>query len=118
MKKEGTDMKVTMFASIEIASYEISMKIYALSQKSMKEITYVRHRIELGKDAYRLEKISNERIDELCEVLQDFKRIMKEYGATEYRACATAVIRELESSSLLLDRIYVKTGIQLELLSN
>ena len=111
-------MKVTMFAAIEIASYEISMKIYALSQKSMKEITYVRHRIELGKDAYRLGKISNERIDELCEVLQDFKRIMKDYGATEYRACATAVIRELESSSMLLDRIFVKTGIQIEILSN
>ena len=111
-------MKVTMFASIEIASYEISMKIYALSQKSMKEITYVRHRMELGKDAYRLGKISNERMEELCEVLIDFKRIMKEYGVTEYRACATAVIRELESSFLILDRIFVKTGITVEILSN
>jgi exopolyphosphatase/guanosine-5'-triphosphate,3'-diphosphate pyrophosphatase len=111
-------MKVTIFAAIEIASYEVGMKIYALSQKSMKEITYVRHRIELGKDAYRFGKISNERMDELCEVLTDFKRIMKEYGATEYRACATAVIRELDSSSLILDRIFVKTGINVEVLSN
>ena len=47
-------MKVTMFAAIEIASYEVSMKIYELSPKTMKEITCVRHRIELGKDAYRL----------------------------------------------------------------
>lgn len=111
-------MKVTMFAAIEIASYEVSMKIYALSPKTMKEITYVRHRIELGKDAYRLGKISNERMEELCSVLSDFQRIMKEYGAEQYRACATAVIRELESSSLILDRIYVKTGIQIEVLSN
>ena len=111
-------MKVTTFAAIEIASYEVSMKIYALSPKTMKEITYVRHRMELGKDAYRLGKISNERVEELCEVLQDFKRIMKEYGAVEYRACATAVIRELESSSLILDRIFVKTGLNIEILSN
>lgn len=111
-------MKVTIFAAIEIASYEVSMKIYALSQKSMKEITYVRHRMELGKDAYHLGKIGNERIEELCGVLVDFKRIMKEYGATEYRACTTAVIRDLESSSLILDRIFVKTGIQVEVLSN
>ncbi len=111
-------MKVTIFAAIEIASYEVSMKIYALSQKSMKEINYVRHRIELGKDTYRLGKISNEHIEELCNVLQDFKRMMKEYGVTEYRACATSVIRELESSSLILDRIYVKTGINVEVLSN
>ena len=111
-------MKVTTFAAIEIASYEVSMKIYALSPKTMKEITYVRHRMELGKDAYRLGKISNERVEELCAVLQDFKRIMKEYGAVEYRACATAVIRELESSSLILDRIFVKTGLNIEILSN
>lgn len=111
-------MKVTIFAAIEIGSYEVSMKIYALSQKAMKEITHVRHRIELGKDAYRLGKISNERIEELCSVLLDFLRIMKEYGATEYRACATSVIRDLESSYLILDRIFVKTGISLEILSN
>ena len=111
-------MKVTIFAAIEIASYEVSMKIYSLSPKNMKESTYVRHRMELGKDAYRLGRISNERVEELCNVLLDFKRIMKEYGATEYRACATAVIRELSSSSLLLDRIFVKTGLNIEILSN
>lgn len=111
-------MKLTIFAAIEIASYEVSMKIYSLSPKSMKEITYVRHRIELGKDAYRLGKISNEKIDELCSVLQDFKRIMKEYGVMEFRACATSVIRELETGSLVLDRIFVKTGINVEVLSN
>lgn len=111
-------MKVTIFAAIEIASYEVSMKIYELSQKTMKEITYVRHRIELGKDAYRLGKISNDRIEELCAVLLDFKQMMKEYGVSEYRACATSVIRELESRSLVLDRIFVKTGVDVEVLSN
>lgn len=58
-------MKVTVFAAIEIASYEVSMKIYELSQKTMREITCVRHRIELGKDAYRLGKISNERLEDI-----------------------------------------------------
>lgn len=111
-------MKVTIFAAIEIASYEVSMKIYQLSQKMMKEITYVRHRIELGKDSYRRGKISGERIEELCGVLLDFRQIMREYGVSDYRACATSVIRELESCSLVLDRVFVKTGIEVEVLSN
>lgn len=111
-------MKVTTFAAIEIASYEVSMKIYALSSKTMKEINYVRHRMELGKEAYRMGKISNDRIEELCSVLLDFQRMMKEYGVTEYRACATSVIRELENRSLIIDRIFVKTGINIETLSN
>ena len=101
-------MKVTTFAAIEIASYEVSMKIYALSPKTMQEINYVRHRMELG----------NERVDVRCQGLLEYKRMMKEYGVTEYRACATAVIRELETSSLILDRIFVKTGIEIEILSN
>lgn len=111
-------MKITMFAAIEITSYEIGMKIYELSQKEMKEITYVRHRMELGKDVYRLGRLSNERVEELCRGLNGFLRIMNEYGVTQYRACATAVFLELESSALLLDRIYVKTGILVEVLSN
>lgn len=111
-------MKITMFAAIEIVSYEVSMKIYELSQKTMKELMYVRRRIELGRDSYLMGKISGERIDELCMILLDFKQMMKEYGVSEYRACTTSVIRELESCSLLLDRVYVKTGIPVEVLSN
>lgn len=111
-------MRVTLFAAIEIASYEVSMKVFELSQKNMREINYVRHRTELGREAYRHGKISSERIDELCEVLRDFKKIMAEFGVSEYRACATSVIRELANCSLVLNRIFVKTGLEVELLSN
>ncbi len=112
-------MKMTIFAAIEITSYEVGMKIFELSSKNgIREITYVRHNLDLGRDAYLYGNIGNERIAQLCKVLLDYKQIMQEYGVTAYRACATFAIREAERKVLILDRIFVKTGIVVETLSN
>lgn len=43
---------------------------------------------------------------------------MKDYGVQEYRACATSAIRETHNTLILLDRIYLKTGIHIEVLAN
>ena len=52
-------MAVMTFAAIDIGSYEVSMKILELSSKyGMKEIDYIRHGLELGKDAYNQKEIS------------------------------------------------------------
>ena len=112
-------MACTMFAAIDVGSYEVNLKIYELSaRKGIRAVNHVRHRMELGKDAYATGRIGTELVDELCRVLQDFQRIMKEFGVEEYRACATSAIRETRNNLVLLDRIYLKTGVRLEVLSN
>ena len=46
-------MAVNMFASIYIGSYEVSLKVFEISQrKKIKEIDCIRARINLGKDVY------------------------------------------------------------------
>lgn len=112
-------MACTMFAAIDVGSYEVNLKIYELSaRRGIRVVNHVRHRMELGKDAYATGRIGAELVDELCGVLNDFQRIMKEFGVEEYRACATSAIRETKNNIVLLDRIYLKTGIRLEVLSN
>ncbi len=113
------NMQIITFASIEISSYEVGMKILELSTKyGMKEIDYIRHSLDLGKDAYGQGEIGNEMLEELCEVLEDFTRIMKEYQVDDYRACATSAIRETKNCLLILDKIRVRTGLEVEVLSN
>ena len=105
------------FAAIDIGSYEIGMKIFELSKHlGMRELTYVRHGIELGKDAYADGKIGNQQLEELCEILQDFTKIMKEFQVSDYRACATSAIRETKNGLLVLDKIRVRTGLTVEIL--
>lgn len=112
-------MKITTFASIDIGSYEVGMKIFELSSKlGMKQIDFIRHRIELGKDAYVLGKIGCDLTDQLCEVLFDFTKIMKSYQVDAYRACATSGIREAKNKIMLLDQIKLRTGLVVEVLSN
>ena len=112
-------MACTMFAAIDVGSYEVRLKIYELSpRKGIRVINHVSHRMELGKDTYATGSIGTEMVDELCSVFLDFQRMMKEFGVEEYRACATSAVRESKNNIILLDRIYQKTGIRLEVLSN
>lgn len=112
-------MTVTMFAAIEIGSFALEMKIYEIHPKgNIKQIDRIFHVIELGRESYNNKKISFEVVDELCEVLSDFKRIMKEYDVKEYRACATSAVREAVNCQNIIDRIMIRTGINVETLSN
>ncbi len=107
------------FAAIDVGSYELSMKILEISkQNGIKEIDYIRHRIDLGTDSFATGKISYERVDELCRVLREYKKIMDGYKAQDYKAYGTSAIREIENTVIVLDQIEQRTGIKIEVLSN
>ena len=73
-------MAVKTFASIDIGSYELELKIFEISPKSgIREIDDIRHRLDLGKDTFRIGHISAELLDELCDVLRDFMKIISGY---------------------------------------
>lgn len=109
---------IKTFAAIDVGSYGIGMKIFEISKKGMKEIDYVRHRIELGSDIYQWGKLSFEKMDELCDVLGRFTEIMKTYRTDSYRAYGTSAIREAENTLIIQEQMKIKTGLLLEVLSN
>lgn len=112
-------MAITLFAAVSVGSYELEMKIFEISAKyGIKEIDRVSHIIELGRETYNNRKISFELADELCDVLYDFNKIMKSYKIKAYRACATSAIREAVNSQNIIDRIKVRTGFDVDILSN
>jgi len=110
-------MKV--FAAIDVGSYELAMKIYEVSAKgSLKEIDHIRKRIELGTDTYNTGKISSERVDELCNTLVEFKQIMKGYKVDDVKVYGTSAIRETKNTLIVLEQIKLRTGLEVEVLSN
>ena len=111
-------MAITTFAAIDVGSYEVEMVIYEISQRSIKPIDHVRKFIALGRDTYNDQAISFGLVDELCELLYDFVQIMKTYDVKNYRACATSSFREAKNVSNIIDRIKVRTGLKVEVLSN
>ena len=112
-------MTVTTFAAIDIGSYEVSMKIFEMSRRiGFREINDVRYQLELGRGTYAVGRLEMETVDELCEILNDFKRMMADFGVESWRACATSSLRELKNPTIILEQIYQRTGIRVEILSN
>ena len=112
-------MAVTTFAAIDISSYEISMKIFEFSRKGgFRTVDDIRYRLNLGVGVYSGGTMEVDKVDTICEVLGDFKRIMAEYGVKEYRACTTSVFREMKNPIIIIEQIYRRTGIHVEVLSN
>lgn len=112
-------MAVTTFASIDVGSNEVSLKIFELGKKNqIHELTHVRHIMELGSDTYVNGYISNHLIDELCDVLNGFRNIMKDFNVSDYKAYSTSSIREANNRHSLLDRVRIRTGIDVHMLSN
>ena len=44
--------------------------------------------------------------------------MMAEFGTTEYRACATSAFRELRNPIIVIEQIFQRTGLRVEILSN
>ena len=112
-------MKICTFAATYIGSSEVSLKIYEISPKrGIKEIDYIRSRIDLGKDAYTTGKIGYELVEALCNTLADYKKIMDTYKVDAYEVYAASVLRDTQNMLFILDQIRIRTGLQVRILSN
>lgn len=110
-------MKV--FAAIYIGSYEISLKIFELSAKrGIREIDYIRHRMELGKDIYTCGSVGYERTEELCNTLEEYSAVMKSYKTDDYQACVGPMFKDAKNGLFVLEQIYLRTGLDVQVLSN
>ena len=112
-------MAIKLFAAIDVGSFELELGIYEVSAKyGIRLVDHVRHVIALGRDTYNDGKISYELVDEMCRVLKEFADIMKSYRVEDYRAYATSAMREAKNNQIVLDQIRVRTGIEVQIISN
>ena len=107
------------FAAIDVGSYELSMKIFEISkQNGLREIDCIRHRLDLGTDTYTTGKAGYGKINELCRILREYKKIMEGYHVDDYKAYGTSAFREMKNTLVILDQIAQRTGIKIDVLSN
>jgi exopolyphosphatase/guanosine-5'-triphosphate,3'-diphosphate pyrophosphatase len=112
-------MAVKTFAAIDVGSTDVSMKIYEItSKRGYRQLDYVSNIIELGSDTYAGGYVSHESIERLCDILNRFSKKMREYGVLDYKAYATSAIREAKNKMMVLDLIKLRTGIEVNILSN
>ena len=107
------------FGAIYIGSYEVRLKIFELaSKKKIRAIDEIRSRVNLGNDAFTQGAIGYEIVDELCDVLKEFKSIMQSYQVNDYYVYASSVFRDIANGLFLMNQIYLRTGLEVKLISN
>lgn len=112
-------MAVATFASIYIGSFEVTLKIFEFSsRKTIKPVDEVSVRLELGKDSYVNGNLGYEMVDELCDVLSQFRLIMDGYRVKKYEAYASTVLRDISNDLFVLDQIKLRTGFDINVISN
>ncbi len=112
-------MNITTFGAIYIGSYEVSLKIMEISAKrGIREIDHIRSRIGIGKNIYKHKRVETEIMEELCEIFSEYEEIMKSYKVDACRAYAGAFLKEAENVLFILEQIQIRTGLQVQILSN
>ena len=70
----------------------------------------------LGKDTFTHGRLGGATIEATLKALEGFRRIMDTYGVVRYRAVATSAVREASNRDTFLDRIRLRTGIDVEVI--
>ncbi len=70
----------------------------------------------LGKDAFTGGRLGAGTIEATLRALDGFRQIMDSYGVVRYRAVATSAVREAINRDTFLDRVRLRTGLNVEVI--
>ncbi len=107
----------TTFAAIHLGSEKISMQICEYRNANRyKIIERCERSVRIGEETFKNKVIPFAKVNEICDILLGFKILMKEYGVEEYSLQATTAVREAANQLFLLDQIYCRTGLKVEVI--
>jgi exopolyphosphatase/guanosine-5'-triphosphate,3'-diphosphate pyrophosphatase len=70
----------------------------------------------LGNDTFTHGRLGGPTVEATLKALEGFRRIMDTYGVVRYRAVATSAVREATNRETFLDRVRLRTGIDVEII--
>jgi exopolyphosphatase/pppGpp-phosphohydrolase len=73
--------------------------------------------IRLGEDVFSTGNISEEKIASVIEAFREFKTLADEIGATQWCVYATSATRDARNQQEFIQKVFVATGLRIEVLS-
>ncbi|MGE4488340.1 MAG: HD domain-containing protein [Kiritimatiellales bacterium] len=87
--------------------------------KSLRSLEFLEQNVNLGRDVFSSGKIGRETIESCVKVCRDFSEMLREYRISDpsaIRAVATSAVAEASNTDVFLDRIFMATGISIDVL--
>ena len=114
-------MILKKYAAIDIGSNAIRLLITNVVEQEDKPAQFnkselFRVPIRLGKDSFTLGEISEKNQERIIKTMQAYKNLMDVFEIERYKACATSAMREAENSKEVVEKIFEKSGIIIDII--
>lgn len=118
LKSESPDI----LAVIDIGSTAIRMCIAEIKDNGViKNHESLQQSVTLGKDTFTRGSIKKSSIEECVAVLKSYRKVLEEYhivNNNQIRVVATTAVREATNRDAFVDRIFIATGFDIEVIEN
>lgn len=108
------------YAAIDVGSNAVRLLLSEVFETDsgpyFRKISLIRMPIRLGRDAFILGKISNERVERLTRTINGFKHLTDAYCPVDFRACGTSAMREADNGPKIREHILKKTGVDIDII--
>jgi exopolyphosphatase/guanosine-5'-triphosphate,3'-diphosphate pyrophosphatase len=105
------------FAALDLGASAVRLVVAEMEPGAPPRILEEASRgVLLGKDTFTHGRLGGATVEATLKVLEGFRRIMDTYGVVRYRAVATSAIREAGNRDTFLDRVRLRTGIEMEII--
>jgi len=114
-------LEIKKYGAIDIGSNAIRLLISNVivsedREPQFKKSSLVRVPIRLGADAFVSGIISELNTNRMINAIEAFKLLMKVHGVEKYKACATSAMREATNGKEVVEKIYRKTAVQIDII--
>ena len=105
-------------AVIDVGSNAIRMIIAQIDHEgAVTKLESLQRMVPLGQDSFQTGHIEPDTINLAIEVLRGFQAIMEPYKVQALRAVATSAVREATNQELFIERVFMATGIAVEVIT-
>ena len=113
-------MANNIISIIKIGSNMLNLKITQKLNNKIEVLEEIEHPVGIGKDTFSKGKISFEKINKICEIVNKFIDIAKDYNINKDKIIivATSAIRESSNKEFLLDQLRIKSGVTLDIIDD
>jgi exopolyphosphatase/guanosine-5'-triphosphate,3'-diphosphate pyrophosphatase len=104
-------------AVIDIGASAVRLTVAELSPaRPVRILEDVSRGVLLGKDTFTSGRLGAATVEAALKALEGFRRIMDGYAVVRTRAVATSAVREAQNRDTFVDRVRLRTGIEVEII--
>lgn len=104
------------FAALDIGASSVRLVIAEGEGDSLRILEEASRGVLIGKDTFTSGRVGQPTVEAALRAIEGFRSIMDTFGVVRYRAVATSALREASNRDTVLDRIRVRTGIDVEVI--